>query len=41
MGQTNVCSNRVFVPWVHASPRKSEIDKEKEQKIKEKKMTGA
>ena len=32
MRQTNVCSNRVFVPGVHASPRRSEMKKEEEKK---------
>ena len=36
MRQTNVCSNRVFVPEVHASPQKSEVKKE-EKEEKEKK----
>ena len=31
MRQTNVCSNRVFVPEVHASPQRSEMEKEKKQ----------
>ena len=34
MRQTKVCSNRVFVPGVHASSRRSEIDKEKEEQEK-------
>ena len=34
MRQTNVCSNRVFVPGVHASPRRSEMDKEEEDEKK-------
>ena len=37
MRQTNVCSNRVFVPGVHASPQRSEMDK-KEKKEEEKKQ---
>ena len=44
MRQTNVCSNRVFVQGVHASPRRSEMDKkeeEEEEEEKEKKTTGA
>ena len=40
MRQTKVCSNRVFVPGVHASPRRSEMDKEEEKK-EEEKMPGA
>ena len=32
MRQTNICSNRVFVPGVHASPRRSEMEKEEEKK---------
>ena len=31
MRQTKVCSNRVFVPGVHASPRRSEMEKEEKQ----------
>ena len=30
MRQTNVCSNRVFVPGVHASPRRSEKKEEED-----------
>ena len=43
MRQTNICSNRVFVPGVRASPRRSEMnkDKEKEDKEEEKKTTRA
>ena len=45
MRQTIVCSNRVFVPGVHASPRRSEMEKEEEEekkkKKKKKKTTGA
>ena len=37
MRQTIVCSNRVFVPGVHASPRRSEMNKDED----EKKTTGA
>ena len=32
MRQTKVCSNRVFVLGVHASPRRSELDKEEKEK---------
>ena len=40
MRQTNICSNRVFVPGVHASPRRSEMEEEeKEEKEEEKKKT--
>ena len=35
MRQTKVCSNRVFVLEVHASPRRSEMDKEKEKEEEE------
>ena len=43
MRQTKVCSNRVFVSGVHASPRKSEMKKEEEEEEEEeeKKTTGA
>ena len=42
MGQAKVCSNRVFVPGVHASTRRSEMDKEKEkEEEEEKKMVHA
>ena len=34
MRQTKVCSNRVFVPGVHASPRRSEMEKEEEEEKK-------
>ena len=34
MRQTNVCSNRIFVPGVHASPQRFEMDKEKEKEEK-------
>ena len=37
MRQTKVCSNRVFVLGVHASPRRSETDKEKEKEEEEEK----
>ena len=37
MRQTNICSNRVFVPGVHASPRRSEMNKEKKEEEEEKK----
>ena len=40
MRQTNVCSNRVFVPGVRASPRRSEMtdkDKDRDQNKEEKK----
>ena len=39
MRQTKVCSNRVFVSGVHASPPRSEMDKE--EKKEEKKTTRA
>ena len=32
MRQTRVCSNRVFVQGVHASPQRSEMKKEEEKK---------
>ena len=35
MRQTIVCSNRVFVPGVHACPRRSEMDKKKEEEKKQ------
>ena len=44
MRQTKVCSNRVFVPRVQASPRRSEMKKEEEEEEEEeeeKKTTGA
>ena len=31
MRQTNVCSNRVFVPGVHASPQRSEMENKEEE----------
>ena len=34
MRQTEVCSNRVFVLGVHASPRRSEMKKKKEEEEK-------
>ena len=41
MRETNVCSNRVFVLGVHASPQRSEMEKEEEEKEeKKKKMMG-
>ena len=36
MRQTNVCSNRVFVPGGHASPRRSEMKEKEKDKEKEK-----
>ena len=39
MRQTKVCSNRVFVPGVHASPRRSEMNKKEEEEEEEKKKT--
>ena len=42
MKQTNVCLNRVFVPGVHASLRRYEMNKEEEEEEEEKnKTTGA
>ena len=46
MRQTNVCSNRVFVPGVHTSPQRSEMEEEEEkekeeEEEEEKKMTRA
>ena len=41
MRQTKVCSNRVFVPGVHASPQRSEMNKEKEEEEEKKKTMGA
>ena len=41
MRQTKVCSNRVFVPGVHASSQRSEMEKEEEEEEEEKKTTGA
>ena len=41
MRQTNVYSNRVFVPGVHASPQRSEMDKKEEKEKEEKKTTRA
>ena len=44
MIQINVCSNRVYSPWGHASPRMSEMEEEEEEKKKKKKkkkMTSA
>ena len=32
MRQTKVCSNRVFVPGVHASPRRSEMEEKEKNK---------
>ena len=34
MRQTNVCSNRVFVFGVHASPQRSEMENNKEKEEK-------
>ena len=41
MRQIKVCSNRVFVPRVHASPQRSEMEKEEEEEEEKKKTTGA
>ena len=41
MRQTNVCSNRVFVPGVHASPRRSEMKKKEEKEEEEEKKQHA
>ena len=41
MRQTKLCSNRVFVPGVHTSPRGSEMEKEEEEKEEEEKTMGA
>ena len=39
MRQTKVCSNRVFIPGVHTSPRRPEMeDKEEEEKEKKNDM---
>ena len=34
MRQTNVCSNKVFVPGVHTSPRRSEMENKEEEEEK-------
>ena len=39
MRQTKVCLNRVFVPRVYTSPKRSEMDKKEEEKEEKKQRT--
>ena len=36
MRQTKVCSNKVFVPRVHASPRRSKMEEKEKEKVQKK-----